>query len=677
MNFDAMVAPGRIAEAEGPVMKALEASAFLPVVPGGLLGRAMRRVDDLPEAGGLLRMGDSTPARVPGQVDTGMSGTWYSRLESAIESAPQPRATGAQWRGMIRKGQGGVGKTEMEWTGIERALEDLGDMVLTKEEVLGMARERPVGLSEEVFGASTGGYDEAVAHADRNRFYSGKGDMPDDEWRALSDRVRSYDDVDNAPGASFSKWTQGEWGLNPEANSREIRVTLDGSDYVPSSTHNTPAGELVRIRTTDRQVNGDRTLFLEEIQSDWHQKGRSQGYQGSIPRRQGPRPYSEMDMARALERQEDAYRELDDHVGRYYGDQDPGVNRAERQVELSEERDAARAAYTEMLDANREWRGPQIDTGVPDAPFKKTEEWVALSLRRALQEAAEGGYDRLAWVSGEQAADLYDLRKQVSRVEYIPDEGRLMAFDLDGTRRVIDERGVAPEQLPDYIGKDPAQRLIESVPEPTTAVARVGIDEDDFAEVVAERLATDLGGSPLDYSIEVGVDQNDPGVLRAWYGDLDMGTPGDYSRIDPSIQRNSVSIEGDGLAVGGEGMNTFYDRIVPNVVKKEARRLGVEIEPVRVAEVITPEIRSAREAVNSATTPAERRAAGAELMRLNAGRPDPTNLSIRITPEARRKILKEGTKLAGFGGIGLLGANFARQQRERAAEQNNSRGLLN
>ena len=33
-------------------------------------------------------------------------------------------------------------------------------------------------------------------------------------------------------------------------------------------------------------------------------------------------------------------------------------------------------------------------------------------------------------------------------------------------------------------------------------------------------------------------------------------------------------IEGDDLAVGGEGMETFYDRIVPNVVKKEAQRLG-------------------------------------------------------------------------------------------------------
>jgi GNAT superfamily N-acetyltransferase len=49
-------------------MKALEASAFLPFVPGGLLGRAMRRVDDLPEAGGLLRTPDAPTGEVVDQM---------------------------------------------------------------------------------------------------------------------------------------------------------------------------------------------------------------------------------------------------------------------------------------------------------------------------------------------------------------------------------------------------------------------------------------------------------------------------------------------------------------------------------------------------------------------------------------------------------------------------------
>jgi len=654
MNADAIVAPGRMAEAEGPVMKALEASAFLPVVPGGLLGRAMRRVDDLPEAGGLLRMGEPTPARVPGQVDTGMSGTWYSRLESAIESAPQPRATAAQWRGMIRKGQGGVGKTEMEWTGIERALEDAGDRVLTKEEVLGMARERPVGLSEEVFGASTGGYDEAVAHADRNRFYSGKGDMPDDEWRALSDRVRSYDDVDNAPGASFSKWTQGEWGLNPEANSREIRVTLDGSDYVPSPTHKTPPGELVRIRTTDRQVNGDNTLFIEEIQSDWHQAGRERGYNDATAK------------ARAAE--------IDTEMEALFRDPDYGNRTGSSRSDDLERQ--ARALREERDDLQR--------GTVPDAPFKKTEEWVALSLRRALQEAAEGGYDRLAWVSGEQAADLYDLRKQVSRIEWDAEDGLLRAFGHDGNV-VVDEVADTPERLAEFIGKDPARRLVEQeVPGIVYGTRPVGSPSTNPVSVFASKAEADA-------------------AVQRMQGMEIFETPNTFEST------NVRTIEGDDLAVGGEGMDTFYNRIVPNVVKKEAKRLGVTIEPVSLAPKLDegrlPEGYELVEdydfgrdgeqvpyfEVQRYTTPGmadslgEGSTAEKALQAAVANSPElraltdaePTNLSIRITPEARRNILKEGTNLAGFGGIGLLGANFARQQRERAAEQNNSRGLLN
>jgi hypothetical protein len=33
------------------------------------------------------------------------------------------------------------------------------------------------------------------------------------------------------------------------------------------------------MRLNDRVVDGKNTLFIEEIQSDWHQTGRKEGYE--------------------------------------------------------------------------------------------------------------------------------------------------------------------------------------------------------------------------------------------------------------------------------------------------------------------------------------------------------------------------------------------------------------
>ena len=642
-----------------------------------------------------------------------MTGTWFSRLESAIESAPQPRATAAQWRGMIRKAEGGVGKTEMEWTGIERALEDAGDTVLTKEEVLGMARERPVGLSEEVFkaeadpaemarldaqwaerhtrvGESAAALGDDVGMAekgngttiyDRTREANGDyltiGHIGNDEYltirpeatpeqsaameryamdsAALSTTVRERDKVQYGTQAKFSKWTQGEWGLNPEANSREIRVTLDGSDYVPNSSHNTPPGELVRIRTTDRQVGGDNTLFLEEIQSDWHQAGRKEGYAGGQPSDADIGTLGQIDLQPDVSPGGDMRGIVDLESGEIYTTPEEVYDSV---LDMMGDESIA----TEAASAAR--RVLATPLGVPDAPFQKTDEWVGLALRRSLQEAAQGGYERMAWVSGEQAADLYDLRKQVSRIEYDEAGGNLVAYGVDGNRRVINETGVTPDQLEDYIGKDPARALMEQ----------------QSGGFVVE---SDVRGVRDHYP--------DRASAEAEYNKLE-GFPRQNTRIREAD--SGRMIEGDDLSVGGEGMDTFYNRVVPKALQKEIKRFGLEIEPVSIApkldegrlpdgyELVEDEALDrygepvTNFVVQRYTTPGNADnlgdgATAAEALRnAVAGSPElraltdaePTNLSIRLTPESRERILKEGLKIAG--GAGLLGAQLRQGQEQ-------------
>jgi uncharacterized coiled-coil protein SlyX len=54
------------------------------------------------------------------------------------------------------------------------------------------------------------------------------------------------------------------------------------------------------------------------------------------------------------------------------------------------------------------------DEGVPDAPFKDT--WHELVFKRMLRYAAENGYDKLGWTTGDQQNARYDLAKQVDKI---------------------------------------------------------------------------------------------------------------------------------------------------------------------------------------------------------------------------------------------------------------------
>lgn len=124
----------------------------------------------------------------------------------------------------------------------------------------------------------------------------------------------------------------------------------------------------------------------------------------------------------------------------------------------------------ELLD----WAGTQDITrigniipqfAVPDMPFKKTDQWVNLVLRRMMMYAAENGYDRIAWTTGEQQADRYDLSKQVDKVlvsKY--KDGYTLNVLLPGRaynneQTLIGEK-LTESQLEEQIGKDITQKVI-------------------------------------------------------------------------------------------------------------------------------------------------------------------------------------------------------------------------
>jgi hypothetical protein len=97
--------------------------------------------------------------------------------------------------------------------------------------------------------------------------------------------------------------------------------------------------------------------------------------------------------------------------------------------------------------------------GVPDAPFKKTEDWQLLGLKHAIHDAVHGGYDRVAWTPGDLQNARYDLSKHVDELRYRPASGKFTA-SMHGS--LVHEGTYAPEALEAVIGKDAAARLLNN-----------------------------------------------------------------------------------------------------------------------------------------------------------------------------------------------------------------------
>ena len=261
---------------------------------------------------------------------------------------------------------------------------------------------------------------------------------------------------------------------------------MDETNY--RSPHWDEPNILAHVRFDDRTgPNGERILHVAEVQSDWHQAGRRKGY---VVEDGKPHGWSVVERQNA-----------------------PGLwdvkNPAGQIV------DTATSERFGWDIARNVGRWSQAAHGVPDAPLKTT--WPEFAMKRMIRYAAENGYDAISWDTGETSAERYDLSKQVDRIEYVPSDKHLKAFDKDG-RQVLNEFVSSPEKVQDFIGKEAAERLLSD-----SAAHRV-----------------DYGPAPREVMFH--------------------------------------RLKGADLAVGGEGMRAFYDKMLPSTVNKIVGKFGAKVE---------------------------------------------------------------------------------------------------
>lgn len=217
------------------------------------------------------------------------------------------------------------------------------------------------------------------------------------------------------------------------------------------SSHFDEPNILAHIRFNERTVNGERVLFIEEIQSDWAQKGKKEGFKS--------------DNRKAIT--ESLRKEKDNFYTKLNESEDKQVEYGLSQFESGK---INREQLDKILLANGyseyDLKSAVEKNSVPDMPFKKTDQWVNLAIRRMMMYAAENDYDRIAWTTGEQQADRYDLSKQIDNIYYAKSNTMgettydLDVFSKDGKNTRLSD--LSESTLEDTVGKDLAQKIISS-----------------------------------------------------------------------------------------------------------------------------------------------------------------------------------------------------------------------
>jgi len=105
--------------------------------------------------------------------------------------------------------------------------------------------------------------------------------------------------------------------------------------------------------------------------------------------------------------------------------------------------------------------------GHDEGPYvTSTNQWTDLGLKRALVEAARGGYDKLIWTPGEAQVDRYKLSNFIDSLEYKKsDDGTYHLMGSRNGRGILSEKATEKE-LPNVVGREMAKKIMEGHGEP-------------------------------------------------------------------------------------------------------------------------------------------------------------------------------------------------------------------
>lgn len=346
--------------------------------------------------------------------------TFYSAMSRVVDDIKMDKI-GATSLVPYLKGKG-IKHDEIKWSGIEAWLE--GKKSVTKAELQEFLAESSLEIQEQMsnkipYDIIKDGNNYLVKHKNGIiigtwEYTENPGDPDLVGWMSedTGDIVTSVEELKSYVSDSYddigTRW--GDYKLDGGSNYRELVFVMPNSSYSNQAMRvhwgQDAEGVLAHARIQDMTTSdGKKMLFVEEIQSDWHNEGHKSGYADD-------EMFAQRD---ALERKvQEAFLKLEDYSVAATGmaGEWETIERTPRGVKLLREYREAKAELEKADDVYLR--------AVNDAPFRDTyHEYV---LKRLLRMAAEEGYDSLGWTPAEIQTERWsDEFAEGYRIEYDQD----------------------------------------------------------------------------------------------------------------------------------------------------------------------------------------------------------------------------------------------------------------
>jgi hypothetical protein len=420
-------------------------------------------------------------------------------------------------------------------------------------------------------------------------------DEAESGWRAERMDSYRYDAEQQLESqASDNEAIYSGYTLSGGTNHREVLLRLMAGDGAMEktreavakvhgfSTHWQESGVLAHARLSDRvDANGDKVLFVDEVQADIMKAQRDQG----IARVWTDDERADlMDAVRIAEREEveaadnlleatiafqadrieregggwDAETlELNNATLAQMAERTPVSRLTARRVANSaswgDQTFPVMAALTEALrrinladlravEARRAER--EIRGGVPDAPFKAT--WPALVMKRIIRFAVDNGYDRVAWITGEQqnGGQTVTTANNVRIAKFGDDSYAVDSADTTDVDRAIISKLVGLRRPAGLKAKDDKRSVDEQLGDMGERMTAKEV------RAIFNTYRDNLG----DRMVEA-ADNGEAGV--------------------------KVEFDASQVGIASEG-HSFYDRALVNVTNDIVKKYGAKTEPVEV-----------------------------------------------------------------------------------------------
>lgn len=435
---------------------------------------------------------------------------YYSKLDEVLGGfKPTDKVTAQTLQ------QRGVKASEIEARGLKNLLADGSSVPVS--ELQGVARGNGVGLNESKYGTTENwvvdpwqwghgrGEPKSFAlRADAESYAQSIGLTPEHATPVTSKPAKWSDHSIDKRNQTYQETV---WRLDEPKEVTSARAELDKQKAKPYSSDMQPELDRLRKVVNDwdngvggfvdshfpddkgyiahartailKDTAGNKVFNIDELQSGIGQKIRDKG-----ARDEGKIAALDSQLGEAMAR-ENAIRDkvtndVIDTVGihdahKYTKNQNTLEDWLYKQGR-ADEVDALKAANADYRRIYAELETAKAAT--PSHPLvSTTDQWTTTALRRLIKQAVDSGADAISFTPGKVQAERYNqLTRDVKAMNYNPETHQLRVFrGNDMGNPIVKE--VAPDKLPEMIGKDAAQQLLMSEKHPTSGVHYVQFPE--------------------------------------------------------------------------------------------------------------------------------------------------------------------------------------------------------